>query len=311
LYNYHSKPLCFDYKTHAFSDLDIKIVSIVANMIAEPMNAGLQRQRKYRQESRNRQSFMLAQMGVIAVNHIHNLGNKISGVIIDLNDFKKQLDSENIVLPNISDKPGLEFIENIITESIAVRGMLDTFRNDFNPDRIEKEAKATNVYELIETVKKDYDSRDTELISIELIIPDELDSLSGERGRLEHSIKTNLICDLSNQFRDVLHALLNNSFEARKNDECKIIIHVGFLKEDFLKAHIIVEDNGEGIEQDLIKSDKIFEYRYSTKKNGRIGQGLGMFFVRYYIELFGGQIDVESEKNMWTKVHIILPININ
>ena len=64
---------------------------------------------------------------------------------------------------------------------------------------------------------------------------------------------------------------------------------------------ITIEDNGIGIEQDLI--DKIWDEGFSTKNS----TGLGLKFIRNIIENHQGSIEISSILNKGTIVKVILP----
>ena len=72
------------------------------------------------------------------------------------------------------------------------------------------------------------------------------------------------------------------------------------IKKNFL--HIVIEDNGEGIEKKDL--DKVFIPFFSNKKNGT---GIGLFLVKKIIDYHNGQISIKSD-NDCTKVYIKLPI---
>jgi len=71
---------------------------------------------------------------------------------------------------------------------------------------------------------------------------------------------------------------------------------------------ISVEDNGIGISQEYIQN--LFQKFYqidssSTRSYG--GNGLGLYISKVIIEDHGGNIWVESEEGLGTKVHVELP----
>jgi signal transduction histidine kinase len=67
---------------------------------------------------------------------------------------------------------------------------------------------------------------------------------------------------------------------------------------------IIVEDNGDGIPQEVI--NKIFEPFFTTKPTGK-GTGLGLSMSYDIIKTHGGTLDVKSKKGAYTKFKIVLP----
>jgi signal transduction histidine kinase len=73
----------------------------------------------------------------------------------------------------------------------------------------------------------------------------------------------------------------------------------------FIEAEVIIEikDTGCGIPQD--KLEKIFEPYFTTKPAGE-GTGLGMYLSRSYIQLIGGQLEVQSEVGLGTTMRIRL-----
>lgn len=73
-------------------------------------------------------------------------------------------------------------------------------------------------------------------------------------------------------------------------------------------VHAIFKDNGPGISSDDI--DHIFEkfYRAKDQKQTTKGSGLGLYLVKYFIQLHGGTININSEFGHGTEVHIKLPI---
>jgi len=65
---------------------------------------------------------------------------------------------------------------------------------------------------------------------------------------------------------------------------------------------ISVRDNGPGIPSDKI--ERIFEAYYTTKERGT---GLGLAIVKHNVELYGGNVRVESELGKGAKFTLIFP----
>jgi signal transduction histidine kinase len=104
--------------------------------------------------------------------------------------------------------------------------------------------------------------------------------------------KTQLIRVVTNIIKNALQAIENET-------EPRIEIDVT-EKAD----HVIIEmeDNGNGISDDII--DRIFEPQFTTKTSG---MGLGLSMVKKIIDNNQGKIEVESQKNSFTKFIITLP----
>ena len=69
-----------------------------------------------------------------------------------------------------------------------------------------------------------------------------------------------------------------------------------------------VRDNGPGI----AKEDRahIFEkfFRGKAQQSNIKGTGLGLFLVKYFVELHGGEVFLESDVGKGTKVGFALPL---
>ncbi len=79
--------------------------------------------------------------------------------------------------------------------------------------------------------------------------------------------------------------------------------------EDYIRAHIKVEDNGIGMDKEF--QQKIFD-SYSRADSKRVhkteGAGLGMAITKYIVDAMEGTIQVESELGKGTKFHLILDL---
>ena len=107
----------------------------------------------------------------------------------------------------------------------------------------------------------------------------------------------------------VILNLINNAFYAvnTKKDESqegyvpKVTITTNT---DSNGTKIIVEDNGNGIPQDVI--DKIFQPFFTTKPTGQ-GTGLGLSLAYDIVKAHGGELSVESEVGEGTVFTIEIP----
>jgi CheY-like chemotaxis protein len=134
------------------------------------------------------------------------------------------------------------------------------------------------------------------------------------------TIETDLPLDISPvkadaiQMQLVLSSILSNSSEAIQGKGRIIIscreVKAGEIEDRGLAESIIperyvrltIKDNGKGMDKEA--RDKIFEPFFTTKFQGR---GLGMAAVYGIIKNHDGWIDVESEPEEGTSVHIYLP----
>lgn len=122
------------------------------------------------------------------------------------------------------------------------------------------------------------------------------------------NINLNLKCDEelqvevdSNIIVEILTHLLSNAIKfSNRNSEVNCFVNV-----DENCIHIMIEDHGIGIsETDLSKLFQIdSKFRnYGTEKED--GTGLGLIIVKEYINFIKGEISIQSELNIGTKVMI-------
>ena len=156
-------------------------------------------------------------------------------------------------------------------------------------DRLIVFAEGPHSYEVFNIgvlVKKAFDELDVELQGN--IVIDGLDvnvAVAGDRQRL--------IIALQN--------LLNNAIEASQLGGI-VTVSIDINKEE-IKITII--DTGKGMdEQQIVNALKPF---YSTKREQR-GTGLGIPIAQRVIQDFGGELILESEKDVGTKAIMLLPV---
>lgn len=81
---------------------------------------------------------------------------------------------------------------------------------------------------------------------------------------------------------------------------------------DDARVIVRIRNSGEGISSEEI--GKIFERFYKVDKSRSIdvkGAGLGLYIVRSFVELHGGQITVKSEEGQYTEFIFWLPVQFN
>ena len=100
----------------------------------------------------------------------------------------------------------------------------------------------------------------------------------------------------------VIAHLIRNSQDATENDG---FIDIEVFPQDAKKAVITIEDNGCGMSQDFL-DNRLFKPFDSTKSS--MGMGIGAFQAREFVRSMGGNIIVESQEDVGTKVSISLPL---
>lgn len=107
---------------------------------------------------------------------------------------------------------------------------------------------------------------------------------------------------INDSLEKILSNLLQNAIKyTPEHGNIKIAVAV-----DSKELKIVVSDDGEGIEEYLIKT--IFE-RFKRGNTNETGEGIGLAIVKSLVELNQGTIEVESKKGVGSKFTVCLPID--
>jgi signal transduction histidine kinase len=89
--------------------------------------------------------------------------------------------------------------------------------------------------------------------------------------------------------------------------EGEIRIHTEEVDDNVI---VSVQDNGPGISKQ--DQERIFEkfFRGNAHQTQTKGTGLGLYLVKYFVELHGGQVFLESQSGKGTRVGFTLPVQI-
>ena len=141
------------------------------------------------------------------------------------------------------------------------------------------------------------------LDNIKFIVLSMQPSAKQKRQNIEVRIKgKEEISLISDSLEKILANLIQNAI--------KFTPELGTIKvaaiQDSKVLKITVSDNGEGIEEQLQK--KVFE-RFTKGSTEREGNGVGLAMVKTLVELNQGEITLESQKGIGTKVTVTLPID--
>jgi len=101
------------------------------------------------------------------------------------------------------------------------------------------------------------------------------------------------------QFKQVFYNLLHNAYQALEGEDGSIVVRSRF--NDY-EVDITIEDDGSGISPELMGA--LFEPYRSTKQSGT---GLGLLIVRRIVREHGGEIAIESEEGVGTRITLHLP----
>lgn len=101
----------------------------------------------------------------------------------------------------------------------------------------------------------------------------------------------------------ILSNLVSNAFKYTQEGG-KVVLS---LHETTHEVVFAVEDNGIGIAKEF--QDKVFDrfFQVNPSSTVSVGDGIGLSFVKYLVELHGGTVGVESEPGKGTKFSFTLP----
>ncbi|MBX9853134.1 MAG: PAS domain S-box protein [Cytophagaceae bacterium] len=119
-------------------------------------------------------------------------------------------------------------------------------------------------------------------------------------------IHTKFYSDLT-RLSTIFNNLISNAFKYHRFENNNPYINI-IIETNPERAMIIVEDNGQGIDQ--IHLDRVFEMFYRASETS-YGSGLGLYIVKNAVNKLNGTIRVESAVNQGTSFIIVIPNLIN
>lgn len=196
--------------------------------------------------------------------------------------------------------------------------------NIFSKDEIvdlveEMEKSASHTYKLLENLLTWSRSQLNKFIiniechNLKNLIELSLNDLTAQISLKKIKLKINycdeitICCDL-NMMTTVLRNILSNAIKyTNYGGEIKIQ-----CEQDEKYAHISVEDNGVGMDEDTLSN--VFRIDKTLSKPGtdrEIGTGLGLVICKEFVEKMGGKIRAESKLGVGSKFTISIPLSAN
>ncbi len=114
-----------------------------------------------------------------------------------------------------------------------------------------------------------------------------------------------LVCDRK-RWKMLITNLVTNSIKYQDKSKSNAFIRVTATEESD-GLHLVVEDNGQGIQAEY--QPRIFDMFYRASESSS-GTGLGLFLVKKIVDGLKGDIRLESTYRAGTKVEITLPAQI-
>lgn len=252
------------------------------------------------------QSYKLASLGKLVAGVAHEINNPNTFILGNLKIIQEATKDIIPILDRYyNDHPDLQVARlnyDLFKESISV--LVDDMINGAN--RTKK-----IVADLRNFAKKD-DGALTEVIDINSIINYNL-TLTRKHIRKYAELKVELdesipkFLGSSNKLEQILLNLIMNASEAMENCEGIIKLKTGY-DEEKKEVLLIVEDNGLGMEENIVKN--IFDPFFTTKRNSG-GTGLGLSITYGIIKDHNGNIEVDSKVGRGTKFTLRFPAKLD
>lgn len=224
------------------------------------------------------ESERLNALTLLAAGVAHEIGNPLNSLDIHLQLMGRKLRK----LPPGDRKPLEEHLATARGEIQRLDGILKQFLQAVRPTlpRRERQDLHALLHETLRLLEPELESRK---IAVELDLADSLPAAEIDGG----------------QFQQVFYNLLRNAYQALPATGGHITIR---SRANDFEYVISIEDNGIGISPEHMGA--IFEPYRTTKSSG---SGLGLLIVRRIIREHGGEIAIESQEGLGTRVVIHLP----
>jgi PAS domain S-box-containing protein len=140
-----------------------------------------------------------------------------------------------------------------------------------------------------------HDSNEPELVEIGSVVESVLRLYSNKIAAKNIRIQLHVdncppILGVAGEMRQVVSNLLSNAMDAVSVGGQITIRCARFQTHEGIAAELIIEDDGPGVEAELI--ERIFDPFFTTKKD--VGTGLGLWVTREIVDRHGGKIELRS-----------------
>ncbi|OFY50485.1 MAG: hypothetical protein A2W85_10630 [Bacteroidetes bacterium GWF2_41_31] len=234
------------------------------------------------------QKSKLESIGELSAGLAHEINQPLGGISMGLENIQFKLMDSTLTNDYLESK-----ISVLFDDIDRIRNIINHVRI-FSRDQEKMEVETIDIVQGIKNalsmVKKQFEDH---LVDLRLCIPDQQFLTRGNSYRFEQVI---------------LNLLSNSKYaveERAKVDQAffKKMIMIS-LEQEAGETMVIVEDNGTGIDKEVLPH--IFNPFYTTKSADK-GTGLGLSISYGIVKEMNGTINVESELNKFTRIIITLP----
>ncbi len=150
-----------------------------------------------------------------------------------------------------------------------------------------------------------------DVVDCQIVITDVLEDLSLQIEESEAEIECEVLPEIKcteHYIHQIFLNLVSNALKYRSPDR-KLKLKIGSFLSSKNNYHFTFEDNGKGIEREYF--DKIFDMFTQLDADSKYdGVGFGLALCKKIILKMGGEIWVESEVNVGSKVSFFIPTEV-
>lgn len=267
------------YATHLrdFSDWDKKLLTCLANHAAVAIRDAEQRDQLKQAQERQVMAETFAAVGDVAANLVHQLNNKFGAISVRVQGIEEKCEKA------LADWPYLS--ENLAEIANSSRQALKLVRDSMAQLRMTR-LQPVDVVRCVESALQRAEPGPG--VTIECDLPSLPRVLAGER-----------------QLEMVFYNLLDNAIKAMRGQGTVTITARPEPGQD--EVSVTVADTGVGIPPD--KQLRIFEFAASTSGDNaaRSRLGFGLWWVKTFVDRFGGRVEVKSEPGRGSAFTVWLP----
>jgi len=229
-------------------------------------------------EDRIRLAERLSSLGHLAAGVAHEIRNPLNAIGMGLQRLKREFPPQE----ESKKEEYLSFTELIFKEIRRVNEIIEQFLTLSRPSQLN--LKLSSLQELLK--------------NLVTLLREEASS-QGVQIQAERISDLPLIKMDDEKLTQAFMNIMKNGMQAMEQGGVLCIETQSFKD----RVEVSVSDSGSGISPDQI--EKVFNYYYTTKEKG---VGLGLPIAHRIIEAHGGQLKVESQVGIGTKVTVLLPV---